>query len=458
MNTDLTTGKTSLVLWKFSLPMLLSVLFQQLYSIADSMIAGKYAGKDALAAVGASYPVTMIFLAIATGINIGCNVIISRYYGAKEYERVKTAVYTALISSLGIAMILTGVGLLTCNRVLKLMNTPENILIDSATYLKIYILGMLFLCLYNICTGIFTALGDSKTPLCLLMFSSLGNVGLSIFFVVKFRWGVAGIGWATFIAQGIFCIIAFIVLLFRIKDIKTTGYFQYFSFGTLRQISLIAIPSIFQQSFVSVGNLFVQGLVNSFGSDVIAGYSAAIKINTFAMVGYSTLGNAISSFTSQNLGAKKHERVREGMKASIWMVIMISIPFVVANYFFASTFLRLFVDAKDAAEVIETGRIFLKIVSPFYIVVAIKIVFDGILRGAGAMWQFMSTTFLDLILRVILAFILSRFMGAIGIWSSWPVGWVLASSLSIFFTVTGAWEKGAFCTNIKNKGKETPLN
>lgn len=448
MNTDLTTGKTSLVLWKFSLPMLLSVLFQQFYSIADSIIAGKYAGKDALAAVGASYPITMIFLAIATGINIGCNVIISRYYGAKSFGRVKTSIYTSLISSFGIAFVLMVIGFITCSPILKLLNTPDNIFADSVTYLNIYIGGMLFLCLYNICTGIFTALGDSKTPLCFLIISSIGNVLIAMLFVIKFHWGVAGIGWATFIAQGISCVLAFTTLLFRLKGIKTKDPYKYFSLGTLRQISMIAIPSILQQSFVSVGNLFVQGLVNSFGSDVIAGYSAAIKINTFATVCYSTLGNAISSFTSQNLGAGKKERVREGMKASIWMVVIISIPFIMAYYFWGSTFIKLFVDANEAPKVIETGRIFLKIVSPFYIVVAIKIVFDGILRGAGAMWQFMSTTFLDLILRVILAFVLSGFMGSLGIWSSWPVGWILASALSVFFTVTGAWEKGAFTKNV----------
>lgn len=444
MNTDLTIGKTSLVLWKFSIPMLLSVLFQQLYNIADSIVAGKYAGKDALAAVGASYPITMIFLAIATGINIGCNVIISRYYGAKYYERVKTAVYTSLISSIVIAMVLMAIGLIISKPVLHLMNTPENIFQDSSIYLSIYVGGMLFLCLYNICNGIFTALGDSKTPLLFLIMSSVGNIGLDLLFVIKFQMGVAGVGWATFIAQGVASVLAFVTLLYRLKSIQTTKEYSYFSLRTFRQISLIAIPSILQQSFVSVGNLFVQGVVNGFGSDVIAGYSAAVKINTFATVCYSTLGNAVSSFTSQNLGACKKERVREGMKASVWMVVMISIPFIVAFYFFGNVFIKLFVNVQEAAQVIETGETFLKIVSPFYIVVAIKIVFDGILRGAGAMWQFMSTTFLDLILRVILAFILSRFMGTIGIWSSWPIGWLLASGLSVYFTVSGAWEKGLF--------------
>ena len=292
---DLTEGNPQKVLWQFTIPMFISVIFQQLYNIADSVIAGKFAGEDALAAVGASYPITMIFMAIAVGSNVGCAVVISQFFGAKEYEKMKTAVFTTLISSVVLSVVLMAAGLLGTRGLMEMIRTPENIFADGALYLKIYVGGFLFLFLYNVATGIFTSLGDSKTPLYFLIGSSLGNIVLDIWFVAGFRWGVAGVAWATFIAQGIACVLALLTLVKRLRTVETKGKYEIFSFTMLKKISMIAIPSILQQSFVSVGNIFIQSLVNSFGSSVIAGYSAAIKLNTFSITCFSTLGNQLYS-------------------------------------------------------------------------------------------------------------------------------------------------------------------
>ncbi len=431
---DLTEGTPEKVLWKFSIPMFISVIFQQLYNIADSVIAGKFAGEDALAAVGASYPITMIFMAIAVGSNIGCSVVISSLFGAKKYKEMKTAVSTTLLTAFLLSAVLTVLGLAGTRALMAMIRTPENIFDAGALYLGIYIGGFVFLFLYNVATGIFSALGDSKTPLYFLMASSIGNILLDYLFVAKYGWGVAGVAWATFIAQGIAGVLALLTMARRLSGLKTEGKAPLFSWQMLRRISLIAVPSIFQQSFISIGNIFIQGLVNSFGSSVIAGYSAAIKLNTFAITSFTTLGNGISNFTAQNMGAGKKERVREGFRAGIRMAMLTVVPFFAAFFLAGETMIRLFM--KEGSTVaLETGILFLRVISPFYFLVATKLMADGVLRGAGFMKQFMAATFVDLILRVILAFCLAGRFGSLGIWMSWPIGWIVAAVLSIVFYI-----------------------
>lgn len=429
---DLTEGKAEIVLWAFTLPMFVSVIFQQLYNIADSIIAGKYAGEDALAAVGASYPITMIFMAIAVGSNVGCSVVISQLFGGRKYREMKTAIYTTLTASFLLSIVLTVIGLLGTKTLMTMIKTPENIFADGALYLRIYIVGFMFLFLYNVCTGIFTSLGDSKTPLYFLIGSSIGNVILDWIFVAIFSWGVAGVAWATFIAQGIACLLAFVTLMIRLGAIQTEDVPDFFSMKMLAKISRIAIPSILQQSFVSVGNIFIQGLVNGYGSSVIAGYSAAIKLNTFMITSFGTLGNAVSSFTAQNIGAGKMERVKKGFKAGVALAFVIAVPVFVAYFFFGNNMMALFMK-EESAKAVETGVQFLKIVSPFYLFISLKLLADGVLRGAGSIKAFMVTTFSDLLLRVTLAYIFSAYWETIGIWWSWPVGWTIATILSLVF-------------------------
>lgn len=438
---DLTVGEPRKILWQFALPMFVSVIFQQLYNIADSVIVGNFAanGEDALAAVGASYPITMIFMAIALGCNIGCSVVISQLFGAKRYKEMKTAISTTLLASLVLSAILTVIGLLFCKSMLRLISTPDNILADADVYLRIYIGGFAFLFFYNVVTGIFTSLGDSKTPLYFLIGSSLSNIFLDWVFVAIFHWDVAGVAWATFICQGVACILAMLTLQKRLKTIECEEKPEIFSWPMLGKIAAFAIPSILQQSFVSVGNIFIQSLINGFGSSVIAGYSAAIKINTFAITCFSTLGNAISSFTAQNVGAEQNDRVKQGLKAGLKMGFLVGVPFFVLCFFKSDLLIQLFMKEQSVVA-LDTGMLFLRIVAPFYFVVSMKLITDGVLRGSGAMRYFMISTFSDLILRVALGYLLAVPFGTTGIWMSWPIGWTIGTALSLIFYARGVWK------------------
>lgn len=432
MNKDLTVGKPESVLWKFCLPLFASIIFQQLYNIADSLVAGKFIGENALAAVGNSYEITLIFIAFAFGCNIGCSVIVSQFFGAKDYKNMKTSVYTAMISTAVLCAVLMLFGVLFCGNLLKLIKTPSAILNDSKLYLDIYIYGLPFMFFYNMATGIFSALGDSKTPFIFLVVSSVTNIFVDIIFVKAFNMGIAGVAWATFICQGISAVLAVIVVFLRLSKIKVLQRCPVFSFIILVKLLKIAIPSILQQSFISIGNIIIQSVINEFGAGTIAGYSAAVKLNNLVITSFTTLANGISNFTAQNLGAGKSERIRDGFKAGLKMVWIISIPLVLLYFFAGKQLLYLFLD-NPTNTAIHTGIMFLCILSPFYFVVSTKLVADGILRGAGLMSRFMITTFTDLILRVVLAIILSKQFGSTGIWCAWPIGWSIATTLSVIF-------------------------
>lgn len=439
MNKDLTVGKPQTVLWKFCLPLFASVIFQQLYNIADSFVAGKFIGEDALAAVGNSYEITLIFIAFGFGCNIGCSVIVSRLFGAKQYKELKTAVYTTLIASGVLCVTLMLLGLALGQPLLHLINTPENVFTDSWLYLEIYIWGLPFVLFYNIANGIFSAFGDSKTPFVFLACSSTANIGMDILFVAAFDMGVAGVAWATFICQGISCILAVLFVFRRFSKIGTEGKIPVFSLKFLKDISVIAVPSILQQSFISVGNIIIQGIINGFGPGVMAGYAASVKLNNLVITSLTTLGNGISNFTSQNLGAKKNERIKEGFLAGVKLVWLICIPLVILYLFAGKYLVYLFLDTPSEAA-LETGIVFLRILSPFYFVVALKLVSDGVLRGAAMMKKFMVATFTDLILRVLLAWLLSIPFASTGIWLAWPIGWTIAAVMSYFFYRSHKWD------------------
>lgn len=447
MTTDLTEGKPSKKLFWFSIPLLLSVAFQQLYQMADSMIVGRFAatpesGELALAAVGASYPITQLFVAVATGVNIGTSVLVSQLFGARRYLRMKTAVSTALITTAVIALLLTLVGALATDSMMAGLQTPENIFADGALYLRVYVFGLLFLFIYNVCTGIFNAMGDSRTPLVLLILSSVSNVVLDLIFVAVFQWGVAGVAWATFIAQGAAGILAFLLLLRRLRTFDTGGHFLLFSPDMLRRLTNYAVPSIAQQSFVSVGNVIIQYFVNLCGATVIAGYSAATKVNMFALTCCMSFASGLSSYVAQNIGARKLDRIAPGLKAGAAFSIGLALVFTAIYLPFSDVLIGLFLPAGSASGVTDVARQYLFILVPFYIIVCIKFVCDSVLRGAGAMRPFMVTTFSDLILRVGFSAILFNLMGSeLGIWLSWPIGWFLGSGLSFWFYKTGAWRK-----------------
>ena len=437
---DLTIGNPAAVLWKFCLPMFGSILFQQMYNLADSFVAGKLISEDALAAVGNSYEITLIFIAFSFGCNIGCSVIVSRLFGARRLRDMKTAVSTALVSGAALCVLLMTAGMLFCDSLLQIIHTPDNIRGDSAAYLRIYIMSLPFILFYNLATGIFSALGDSRTPFFFLAASSTANIGMDILFAAKFRMGVPGLAWATLICQGISCVLALLVIFSRFSRITTEERAPLFSWALLREICQVAVPSILQQSFISVGNILLQGIINGFGSGVIAGYSAGVKLNNLVITSFTTIGNGVSNYTAQNLGAQKPQRIPTGHRAALRIIWLLAFPITVLYFFGSTGLVRFFLPpgAPDG-DALKTGVLFLRIVSPFYCVAALKLVSDGVLRGAGMMRLFMTATFTDLILRVVLAFLLSGPFGSAGIWMAWPVGWVTATVLSLRFYRNGNW-------------------
>lgn len=433
MNQDLTVGKTETVLWNFCLPLFGSIIFQQLYNIADSLVAGKLIGENALAAVGNSYEITLIFIAFAFGCNMGCSVVVSQLFGAKEYDRLKTAVTTACIFSAGLCGLLMLIGILGCRPLLHLIRTPKEVFSDSMLYLDIYVWGLPFVFFYNIATGIFSALGDSKTPFVFLAVSSTANIAVDILFVKAFGMGVAGVAWATFLCQGASCVLAVLAVRRRLRSIGTSKKPALFDTGILKKILIIAVPSILQQSFISVGNILIQSVINGFGPSVMAGYSAAVKLNNLVITSFTTIGNGISNFSAQNLGARQYARIRECFRSGIRIVWCLCVPFCLLYLFLGRYLLLLFME-KNSAAALAAGIRFLQILSPFYFVISAKLAADGILRGISAMRPFMIATFTDLILRVAAAFLLSDLLhSATGIWCAWPVGWTIATALSIFF-------------------------
>ncbi|MCQ2411680.1 MAG: MATE family efflux transporter [Sphaerochaetaceae bacterium] len=439
MNKDLTIGREDRVIWAFTLPLLGSMIFQQLYNLADSFVAGKFIGQEALAAVGNSYEITLIFIAIAFGCNMGCSIVVSQLYGAKRMRDVKTAIYTTFVSVFVMVVVLSTLGLSLLKPLLRLIHTPQETFSDSVTYLRIYIYGLAFLFYYNIATGIFSAMGDSRTPFVFLVFSSTANIFMDILFVIVFKMGVRGVAWATFICQGVAGVLANLALVRRLRGIATDEKANVFDGEIFRRIVRVAVPSMMQQSFVSVGNIMIQSVINSFGAVVMAGYAASIKINNLVIQVIMTIGNGVSSFTGQNIGAGKLERVYKGRRAAMRFAFPTLAVVGLLLAFFSRYPLSLFMQS-NAVDAMRVGQDFFKVVGFFYIPVAMKIITDGVIRGSGDMRSFLISTLMDLFTRVVLVFILSGFLGPMGIWISWPFGWLLGTALSLMFYTRGRWK------------------
>ena len=476
---DMSIGKPIKVLYAFALPMIISVLFQQFYNIADSLIAGNFINDNgnALAAVNAAYPVTVVFIAIGNGFGVGGSVAISRIFGAKQYSRTKTATLTALVNIFVFALIFTVIGVFTCKPLLSAMNSQDlgqDVFAQSVDYLNIYIYGLTFLFVYNVVSCIFQALGNSKTPLFLLIFSTVLNVIVDIVFVKYCNMGVKGLAWGTFLAQGMASVLSLILLLVNISKLpkdtaekipdesqcqssdESTVYYcpknstkkswkenSVFSLSIWSSIMLMALPSILQNSTVSIGQLFVQGLVNSFGNaNLVAAYGSAFKINYIIISIFLTISNAMATFTSQNIGANRLDRAKEGLKGGLISMVVIALISTAIYLIFAKGLVGAFVSGQND-EIIAIGSQFLYILSPFYIVVCIKIIFDGFIRGAGDMAGFTTSTMTDLVLRVGLSFLFVKacHLSYVSIWWSWPIGWIVGAVVSVAFYLSKRWQK-----------------
>ncbi len=433
-------------LFFFALPMILGNLFQQFYNMVDSVIVGQCVGEDALAAVGASYSLTTVFIMIAIGGGIGASVITSQYLGAKEYGKMKTSIYTALISFAVVSIVLGIFGFIMCGHILRGLNTPGNILADAVLYLRIYFTGLPFLFMYNVLSSVLNALGNSRTPLYLLIFSSILNVFLDLFMVLVLGMGVAGVAVATVAAQGLSAVISFLLLM------RTLGGEAYgcgeeaekrccYSIRMLGSMVRIAIPSILQQSIVSIGMLLVQSVVNGFGSSVLAGYTSGIRIESICIVPMIATGNAVSTFTAQNLGAGDAMRVRKGYRTAYGIVLGFGVLILAVLTAFHGQIIASFLGEDNGAAAFATGDAYLLFMRFFFLFIGMKAITDGVLKGAGDVFVFTLANLINLGIRVFISFRFAGIWGVEAVWYAVPMGWIANFVISFLWYLTGRWSR-----------------
>lgn len=457
-------GAPQKALFFFALPMILGNLFQQFYNMADSVIVGRFVGEDALAAVGASYALTTVFVMLAIGGGTGSSVVTSQYLGAGKYREMKTSVSTALLSFLGLAMGLSLFGLGCSGVILRALHTPDNILAEAGTYLKIYFCGLPFLFMYNILAAMFNAMGDSRTPLYLLIFSSLLNVALDIFFVTQFGLGVAGVAIATVLAQGISAVISFGLLLRHLgqyREAKTAegagmaleaaqhaadaGFAveqgRLFDVSMLGRMIKVAIPTMLQQSIVSIGMLLVQSVVNGFGSSVLAGYTAGTRIESICIVPMIATGNAVSTFTAQNMGAGRTERVKQGYRAARLLVYGFAVFICAVLLLFKNQIIGAFMEEGSNAIAHSTGVAYLSFIAFFFVCIGLKATTDGVLRGSGDVVVFTAANLVNLTIRVAVANLCAPVWGVAAVWYAVPMGWTTNYLISLCRYLSGKWKE-----------------
>lgn len=440
---DLTEGSPGKSLLLFALPMILGNLFQQFYNMADSMIVGNFVGEDALAAVGASYALTNVFIMIAIGGGNGASVLTSQYLGSRQYGKMKTSISTALLTFLAVSLALGGVGFAMNGYILASLNTPGNIMGQARLYLGIYFLGLPFLFMYNVLAAIFNALGDSRTPLYLLIFSSILNVILDIISVTWLGMGVDGVAIATVMAQGISALISFTLLLKKMKGYERTpgDEFQLYDKNMLWSGTRIAVPSILQQSIVSIGMLLVQSVVNGFGSAALAGYSAGSRIESICVVPMIATGNAVATFTAQNIGAGRLDRVKKGYHASYRIVFGFAVIIAVVVSLFNGPVISSFLGGDMSPDAYAAGTGYLSFIAYFFLLIGLKAVTDGVLRGSGDVLVFTLANLVNLAIRVFAAFRFAPVWGVAAVWYAVPMGWTANYVISFGRYLTGKWKE-----------------
>ena len=439
--TDLIHGSIAKSIFWFSIPLLIGNLFQQLYNTFDSYVVGNYVGKEALAAVGASSPIINMLI----GFFMGAGVIIAQYYGAGDYKRLKKAVHSSAALTLVMSVLLTILGVLGTDPMLHAVGTPIDVFPESSTYLSIYFIGICFALIYNMGSGILRAIGDSKRPLYFLVIACIINIILDFLFVKYLKWGVAGAGYATLIAQAISAIMIIYVLMkseeahqLIIKDI-------HFDVPILKKIIMVGLPTGLQQSIVSLSNLVVQSYVNGFGSSVVAGYSASIRIDGFVNLPLQSFNMAITTFVGQNIGAKQFDRVKKGTKIAMAMTFAVIAFISVILFLYGKSFIAVF---NSEPSVVEAGRTMQLAFVPFYIVLPIVQIYNGVLRGAGkSSVPMYIMVFNFVILRQIYLILITKITSSVYyVFMGWPVTWVTCAIMFIIYYHKVNWlnENNAF--------------
>lgn len=436
---DLTVGKPAGLIFRFATPMLIGNVFQQVYNVTDSIIVGKFLGKEALAAVGASFPIIFLLISFIIGIASGSTIIIAQYFGAKNNDKVLRTIDTLYIFLFFASLLVMVAGIAFSGPIFRLIKLPENLIPDAVLYLNVYLSGSIFFFGFNGTSAILRGLGDSKTPLYFLIVSTIANIVFDLLFIVVLKWGIAGAALATVIAQaGAFA--TTVIYLNKTHPVINLSWRKlYWDKEIFRSSVKIGLPTGFQQTFVSIGMIALLRIVNDYGTNVIAAYSVAGRIDGMAGLPAMNFGQALSTFVGQNIGAGKMERVKSGLVATLhmssWTAVITSLLIII----FRHQLMALFV---SDADVIRIGAEYLLIVSGFYIVFSSMFVIGGVMRGAGDTLIPMFITLFSLwLIRIPLAAVLSKHMGATGIWWAIPIAWIMGMGLSYLYYRTGIWKK-----------------
>lgn len=439
-DTDMTHGSISRLLLAFAVPLMLGNLFQQLYNTVDSLIVGNFVSKQALAAVGCTGPIINTLIGLFSGLAAGASVVISQYYGAKDEEKLCKAVHTTVMITLITCVVLTVVGVWATPLMLRLMDTPADVILEAELYLRIYFGGVSGLLLYNIGSGILRAVGDSTRPLYFLIFSAVMNTVLDLFFVAVLKQGIAGAAIATIISQFVSAILVMLLLL-RSKEPYRLALSQLrMHKGMLRRICNIGIPSSLQMGITAFSNIFVMGYINHFESSCMAGWTAYNKLDALAMLPMQSLSLALTTFVGQNLGAGDLKRAKAGPRYGMIMGLIVTVIILVPMMIFAPQLTALF---NDDGEVIEFGTLFVRLCSPFYVAFVVNQVYSGALRGAGDTKNTMYIMlFSFVVFRQLYLFIVSRLGATAGVIAlGYPMGWMMCSALLLIYYYKGRWAR-----------------
>jgi putative MATE family efflux protein len=436
---DLTTGKERQKILQFAWPLLLGNIIQQLYHIVDTIIVGKVIGKNALAAVGASFPIIFTLISLVIGLVTGATIIISQYYGAGDMKSIRKSMDTMYVVLVIFSLFISFIGIFFSEDIFLLLNLPHELLGPAKQYLNIFLGGIVWLFLFNGTNAVLRGLGDSKTPLYFLISSTLLNIVLDLLFIIKLGMGVEGAALATVISQAFVFIISIIYLNKYHKIVQLSLSDIQFNWLILKKIIRIGMPSGIQHASVAIGMMVIIGIVNSYGIDVIAAFSAGARINTFASMPMMVFSMALSTFVGQNIGARKEERIKKGLNVSLTMAVLITIGISGTLILFRNFLMGAFTNNET---VIAIGAKYLAILSGFYIFFTVMFMINGLLRGAGdTMVSMMITIFSLWIIRIPLALVLSKNHDEAGIWWAFPISWLVGMIISYIYYISGRWKK-----------------
>ena len=429
---DMTTGSIARHIITFAFPLLLGNIFQQMYNMVDTWVVGRYVSNEAYAAVGSVGPIVNMLIGFFMGLSSGAGVVISQYYGAHRHEDVQRTVHTALVMTLVMGIAFTFLGLFLAPYMLKLMNTPAEVVPESTAYLTIYFSGILGLMVYNIGSGILRAVGDSQRPFYFLVVCAIMNTVLDLLFVLKFNMGVRGVALATIIAQATSAVLILITLLRTNECIKLVPSKLRLHWDILKKIFRVGIPAAIQMAITSFSNIFVQSYINYFGGDCMSGWTTYAKVDQLIFLPMQSIALASTTFVGQNLGCKQVERAKKGVGTALIMAVVSTVVLMIPVLIFAPQIVAFF---NSKPEVVAYGSMLLRYITPFYVLCCFNQIYGGALRGAGnskAPMVIMLSSFV--VFRQVYLFIMSRLCNEIiPIAMSYPAGWLLCSTLTTIY-------------------------